>query len=257
MVSAKTLSSKRATLLRSKEKKRKEEEQEVSMLTRVTPKKKRAEAEAPKSAAGSSADGGKKNGRKSKANKAKAAATSKEKEAKRKAAPKAKASSTKKKQKTTKVSDQSKPESKEIEALSGKFLEGKYLLSNLKVRPDNVCPVIRDMFKGILGRCEGSSCDGNPHSYDSPTSNLLAFDMYWKRSAVGVKVLCDLIRTDDDVKKVPSKSAFKCIGYFKNPTCCIGLHFAAAKIFAPHPNLGRQKVEIHDLLNNIHSHIKI
>ena len=229
MVSSKTMSSKRATLLKCQEKKRKEEEAQVPKK-----KKKAALAEAPKSEAPSSSDGpvktlGKNGGRKSKA---KAAATAKDK-AERRTAPKAKASSTKKGQQTTKVSSQPQ----DIETLSGMFLEGKYLMSNLEVDTDNVCPVIQDMFKGILGRCEGSSCDGNPHSYESPSSNLVAFDMYWNRSAVGVKVRCDLIGTDGDVEKKPSKSSFKSIGYFSKPTCCISLQFAAAKIFAPHPNL--------------------
>lgn len=96
---------------------------------------------------------------------------------------------------------------------------------------DLVSPVVKFVMAGILKDCRISGCEAN--DLTPVDCAAIRYDMYYKRPAVGIRVKSDLVRHEGDHGDggKPGKT-FMSASYFKNGSCMC-TNFGVAQIYAP------------------------
>ena len=96
---------------------------------------------------------------------------------------------------------------------------------------DLVSPVVKFVMAGILKDCRMSGCEA--HDLTPVDCAAIRYDMYYKRPAVGIRVKSDLVRHEGDHGDggKPGKT-YMSASYFKNGSCMC-TNFGVAQIYAP------------------------
>ena len=152
---------------------------------------------------------------------------------------KAKAAASKSKTKTAAAKAEAKVKSskpkkdkqlstQEILEIAEQVLQGKLKHTELEVNEGNVSNTFTFLFRDILQECQvADHCDGNCHHFEwLECDGVIRFDLYWKRSSIGVRLAGCRIRDDDELNEKQWVSA----GYFSIGHCP-AINYAAAKIF--------------------------
>ena len=111
------------------------------------------------------------------------------------------------------------------ETLQGNF---NFRHGDMEVDASHVHEPLKDMFTGLLAECQQQSkCDGSCHHFHyMQKCEALRLDLYWSRSAFGVRVLKSMIGMDRGDSKSPLTSA----AYFASGSCT-AINFAAMNIY--------------------------
>jgi len=97
---------------------------------------------------------------------------------------------------------------------------------------DLVSPVVKFVMAGILKDCRMSGCEA--HDLTPVDCAAIRYDMYYKRPAVGIRVKSDLVRHEGDHGDggKPGKT-YMSASYFKNGSCMC-TNFGVAQIYVGH-----------------------